>query len=78
MPSDKTDSTVTPSRLKTDLSGPLLLAYPQGVRTLLTRVPQSERKPDRLGREQSSVINRLHDLQERGIPIHTLDNLVKG
>jgi hypothetical protein len=33
-------------------------------------------KLDRLGRDQRSVINRLHDLQERGIHIRTLDNLV--
>jgi DNA invertase Pin-like site-specific DNA recombinase len=33
-------------------------------------------KLDRLGRDQRSVINRLHDLQERGIHIRTLDGLV--
>jgi len=33
-------------------------------------------KLDRLGRDQRSVINRLHDLQDRGIHIRTLDNLV--
>jgi len=33
-------------------------------------------KLDRLGRDQRSVINRLHDLQERGIHVRTLDGLV--
>ncbi len=33
-------------------------------------------KLDRLGRDQRSVINRLDELQERGIHIRTLDNLV--
>ena len=33
-------------------------------------------KLDRLGRDQRSVINRLHELQERGIHIRTLDHLV--
>jgi DNA invertase Pin-like site-specific DNA recombinase len=33
-------------------------------------------KLDRLGRDQRSVINRLLDLQDRGIHIRTLDNLV--
>ncbi|MEY4801726.1 MAG: hypothetical protein RLZZ274_457 [Cyanobacteriota bacterium] len=33
-------------------------------------------KLDRLGRDQRSVINHLHDLQDRGIHIRTLDNLV--
>ena len=33
-------------------------------------------KLDRLGRDQRSVINRLHDLQERGVHIRTLDGLV--
>lgn len=33
-------------------------------------------KLDRLGRDQRSVINRLHDLQARGVHIRTLDNLV--
>ena len=33
-------------------------------------------KLDLIGRDQRSVINRLHDLQERGIHIRTLDNLV--
>jgi DNA invertase Pin-like site-specific DNA recombinase len=32
-------------------------------------------KLDRLGRDQRSVINRLQDLQDRGIHIRTLDNL---
>jgi len=30
----------------------------------------------RLGRDQRSVINRLHDLQEKGIHVRTLDGLV--
>jgi len=33
-------------------------------------------KLDRLGRDQRSVINRLHDLQEKGIHVRTLDGLV--
>ena len=33
-------------------------------------------KLDRLGRDQRSVINRLHDLQERNIHIRTLDGMV--
>ena len=33
-------------------------------------------KLDRLGRDQRSVINRLHDLQERGIHVRTLDGMV--
>lgn len=33
-------------------------------------------KLDRLGRDQRSVINRLHDLQERGVHVRTLDGLV--
>ncbi len=33
-------------------------------------------KLDRLGRDKPRVINRLHDLQERGIHVRTLDNLV--
>jgi DNA invertase Pin-like site-specific DNA recombinase len=33
-------------------------------------------KLDRLGRDQRSVINRLHDLQERGIHVRTLDGLI--
>jgi len=33
-------------------------------------------KLDRLGRDKRSVVNHLHDLQERGIHIRTLDNLV--
>jgi DNA invertase Pin-like site-specific DNA recombinase len=33
-------------------------------------------KLDRLGRDQRSAINRLHDLQDRGIHIRILDNLV--
>jgi DNA invertase Pin-like site-specific DNA recombinase len=31
---------------------------------------------DRVGRDQRQIINRLHDLQERGIHIRTLDGLV--
>ena len=30
----------------------------------------------RLGRDQRSVINRLHDLQDKGIHVRTLDGLV--
>ena len=33
-------------------------------------------KLDRLGRDQRSVINRLHDLQDKGIHVRTLDGLV--
>ncbi len=33
-------------------------------------------KLDRVGRTQREVINRLHDLQERGIHVRTLDGLV--
>lgn len=33
-------------------------------------------KLDRLGRTQVEVINRLHDLQQRGIHVRTLDGLI--
>ena len=33
-------------------------------------------KLDRLGRTQREVINRLHDLQERGVHIRTTDGLI--
>jgi DNA invertase Pin-like site-specific DNA recombinase len=33
-------------------------------------------KLDRLGRTQVEVINRLHDLQERGVHVRTLDGLI--
>ena len=33
-------------------------------------------KMDRLGRTQVEVVNRIHDLQEKGIHIRTLDGLI--
>ena len=61
-------STRTPDSKRTELQAALKALLP-GDELVVAKL-------DRLGRSQREVINRIHDLQERGVHVRTLDGLI--